>query len=150
MAIGIKLKLSTVGVNFCVFWKFGNGSQELIKNRGKMVIFVICVIRKCDLFLINTPQGISMITKIFLPLFLINSCQFHISKNILGMKYSPLKITILQLRSLSTIWLKMSHLIRSVSDHSKCGIILKLPTMGVHLCVFGKFSVVAMATGAKN
>ena len=66
------------------------------------------------------------------------------------MKYSPLKITIQQMRSLSTIWLKMSHFIRSVSDHVKCGIILKLPTVGVHSCVFRKFSVVAMATGAKK
>ena len=66
------------------------------------------------------------------------------------MKYSPLKITVLQMRSLSTIWLEMSHFIRSVSDHGKCSIILKLSTVGVHSCVFWKFSVVAMATGAKN
>ena len=65
------------------------------------------------------------------------------------MTYSPLKITILQMRSLSTIWLKMSHFIRSVSDHVKCGIIVKLPTVGVHSCVFWNFSVVAIATGAK-
>ena len=66
------------------------------------------------------------------------------------MKYSPLKIAILQMRSLSTIWLKMSHFIRSVSDHAKCSIILKLSTVGVHSCVFGNFSVIDMATGAKN
>ena len=70
--------------------------------------------------------------------------------DILGLKYSPLNMTILQMRSLSTIWLKMSHFIRSVSDYGKYGIILKLLTLGVHLCAFGKFSVVAMATGAQN
>ena len=39
---------------------------------------------------------------------------------------------------------------RSVSDHGKCDIIFKLSTVGVYSCVFRKFSVVAMATGAKK
>ena len=52
------------------------------------------------------------------------------------MKYSPLKIIILQMRSLSTIWLKLSHFIKSLSDHGKCSIILKLSTVGDHSCVF--------------
>ena len=42
--------------------------------------------------------------------------------NFLGLKYSLLKMTIPQMQSLSTIWLKMSHFIRSVSYHGKCGI----------------------------
>ena len=50
--------------------------------------------------------------------------------------YSSLKMTIPQIRSLCTILLKMSHFIRSVSDHGKCGIILKLSTVGVYSCVF--------------
>ena len=57
------------------------------------------------------------------------------NKNILGLKYSPLKRTTPKMRSLSTIWLKMSRLIRSVSDHGKCGIKLKVSTMEVHSCV---------------
>ena len=52
--------------------------------------------------------------------------------------------------SLSTKLLKMSHFIRSVSDHGKCGIKLKLPTVGVHWCVFWEFAVVAMATAVMN
>ena len=46
---------------------YGNGSQRIIKNRGKMVIFVICVILRCDLFPIITPKGISIVIKTFLP-----------------------------------------------------------------------------------
>ena len=46
----------------CSFGTFNgchsNRSQELIKNRKKMLIFVICVIFKCDLSPINRPQGI--------------------------------------------------------------------------------------------
>ena len=44
----------------------------------------------------------------------------------------------------------MSHFIRSVSDHSRCGTKFKLSTVGVHSCVVLVVSVVAMATGAKN
>ena len=55
-----------------------------------------------------------------------------------------------QMWSLSTIWLQMSHLFRSVSDHGKCGIELKLPTVGVYSCVFWNFSEVAMATAVIN
>ena len=58
----------------------GNGSQELIKNRGKMVSFLICVKLKCDLAPNNTSKGISMVIKNFLALFLIDSCQFHMTK----------------------------------------------------------------------
>ena len=72
------------------------------------------------------------------------------NKNTLGLKYSPLKRTTPKMRSLSTMWLKMSHLIRSVSDHGKCGIKLKVPTMEVHSCVVVVLSDVAMATGAKK
>ena len=60
--------------------------------------------------------------------------------------YSPLP----QKQSLSTIWLNMSHFIRSVSNHDECGIKLKLLMVGVDLGVFWEFSVVAMATGARN
>ena len=50
----------------------------------------------------------------------------------------------------STIWLKMRHFIRSVSDHGLCGIKLKLSPVGVHLSVVLLVSVVAVATGSKN
>ena len=59
-------------------------------------------------------------------------------------------MAIKQVRGLSTIWRKMSHFIRSVSDHGKCGTKLKLLTVEVHLCVVWEFSVVAMATAVKN
>ena len=55
----------------------GNDSQELIKNREKMLIFVICVIFKCDLSQSNISKGISLFIKNFLPLFSINSWQFY-------------------------------------------------------------------------
>ena len=58
----------------------GNNSQELIKNREKMLIFVICVIFKCDLSPINTSKGISLFIKNFLALFLINSWQLYMIK----------------------------------------------------------------------
>ena len=41
----------------------GNGSQELTKNRGKMVSFLICVKLKRDLPPNNTSKGISMVIK---------------------------------------------------------------------------------------
>ena len=59
-------------------------------------------------------------------------------------------MTIPQMWSLSTIWLKKSHFIGSVSDHGKCGIKLKFPTVEVHLCIFWEFSVVAMAAAVMN
>ena len=59
-------------------------------------------------------------------------------------------MTIPQVWSLSTIWLQISHFIRSVSDHGKCGIELNLPTVGVYSCVFWEFSVIAMATALMN
>ena len=55
----------------------GNDIHELIKNRDKMLIFVICVIFKCNLFPINISKGISLFIKNFLALFLINSWQFY-------------------------------------------------------------------------
>ena len=55
----------------------GKDSQELIKNREKMLIFVICVIFKCDLSRSNISKGISLFIKNFLALFLINSWQFY-------------------------------------------------------------------------
>ena len=58
----------------------GNDSQELIKNREKMLVFVICVIFKCDLSPINISEGISLFIKNFLVLFLINSWQFYMIK----------------------------------------------------------------------
>ena len=58
----------------------GNDSQELFKNREKMLIFVICLIFKCDLSPINTSKGISLFIKNFLAFFLINSWQFHMIK----------------------------------------------------------------------
>ena len=58
----------------------GNDSQELIKNREKMVIFVICVMFKCDLSPSNISKGISLFIKNFLALFLINSWQFYMIK----------------------------------------------------------------------
>ena len=62
----------------CSFGTFngchGNGSQELIKNREKMLIFVICVIFKCDLSPIYTSKVISLFIRNSLALFLINSC----------------------------------------------------------------------------
>ena len=61
---------------------YGNGRQKLVKNREKMLIFVICVIFKCDLPPINTPQGIGLFSKSFLALVLINSCQLNMTKKI--------------------------------------------------------------------
>ena len=58
----------------------GNDSQKLIKNRDKMLIFVICVIFKCDLPIINISKGISLFIKNFLALFLINSWQLYMIK----------------------------------------------------------------------
>ena len=58
----------------------GNDSQELIKNREKMLVFVICVIFKCDLSPIKISKGISLFIKNFLGLFLINSWQFYMIK----------------------------------------------------------------------
>ena len=58
----------------------GNDSQELIKNREKMLVFVICMIFKCDLSPINISKGISLFVKNFLALFLINSWQFYMIK----------------------------------------------------------------------
>ena len=101
-----------------------------------MLIFVICVIFKCHFPPINTSKGISLFFKNFLPPFLINSWQFHMTKIFWGLKYSSLKMTMPHMRSLFTTWLKMIHFIRSVSDHYKCGIILKLLTVEVHSCVF--------------
>ena len=42
---------------------------------------------------------------------------------------------------LSTVWPKMSYFIRSVSDHGKCRIKLKISTVGVHSCVCWEFSI---------
>ena len=56
---------------------YGNDSQELIKNREKMLIFVVCVIFKCDLSPINISKCISLFTKNFFALFLINPWQFY-------------------------------------------------------------------------
>ena len=58
----------------------GNYSQELVKNREKMLIFVICVIFKCDLSPINISKGISLFIKNYLAMFLINSWQFYMIK----------------------------------------------------------------------
>ena len=58
----------------------GNDSQELVKNREKMLIFVINVIFKCDLSPNNISKGISFVIKYFLALFLINSWQFYMIK----------------------------------------------------------------------
>ena len=55
-----------------------------------------------------------------------------------------------QMRCLSSIWLEVRHFIRSVSDHDKYGIKLKLLTVGVHSCMVLVVSVVAMATEVKN
>ena len=112
----------------------GNGSQKLIKNRGKWP-FVIFVILKCDLPPINTPQGINMLIKIFLALFLINSRQFYMIKMFWGLKYSPLKMTIESIHR----WLKMIYFIRSVSDHGKCSIKLKFSTREFVNVYFGIF-----------
>ena len=70
------------------------GAKSLKKTQRKMFIFVIFVILKFDLPPINTPHSINMVIKIFLALFLINSCQFYMIKLFWGLKYSPLKMTI--------------------------------------------------------
>ena len=62
----IKLKLLPVGVHSCSCANFsgchGNGSQEIIKKTGEIIIiFIICVIPKCGLSLINTSKDISML-----------------------------------------------------------------------------------------
>ena len=77
----------------------GNGSQKL-KHR-KMVIFVIFIILKCDLPPINTSQGINMVIKIFIALFLINSWQFYMIKIFWGLEYSPLKMTIKSIHNMA-------------------------------------------------
>ena len=45
-----------------------------------MLIFVICVIFKCDLSQINISKGLGLFIKNFLALFLINSWQFYMIK----------------------------------------------------------------------
>ena len=54
--------------------------RELIidQKQGKNGHF--CVMIKCDLSKINTPQGIIMVFKKFLALSLINSCQFDMTR----------------------------------------------------------------------
>ena len=57
----------------CSFGSFsgchGNGSHKSVKNKHrKMFFFVIYVTLKCDLPSINTPKGISMVTRNFLTL----------------------------------------------------------------------------------
>ena len=44
-------------------------------------------------------------------------------------------MAITQVQCLLTIWLKMSHFIRSVLDHGKCGTKMKLSPLEVYSCV---------------
>ena len=53
-------------------------------------------------------------------------------------------MTIEQMQCLSKIWLKMSHFIRSVSDHGKYDIKFKVSIMGVHSCVVMVVTVLAI------
>ena len=85
-----------------------------------MVFFLIYVILKCNLPPINTPKVISNFFKNVLALFLINSLPILYDLTFLGLKYSPLKMTLLKMMCLSTIWLKMSHYIRSVRSILFC------------------------------
>ena len=55
-------------------------------------------------------------------------------------------MAITQVQCLLTIWLKMSHFIRSVLDHGKCGTKMKLLALEVYSCVAWEFSVVAIET----
>ena len=55
-------------------------------------------------------------------------------------------MAITQVQCLLTIWLKMSHYIRSVLDHGKCGTKMKLLPLEVCSCVVWEFSVVAIET----
>ena len=59
-------------------------------------------------------------------------------------------MAITQMQCLLTIWLKISHFIRSVLDHGKYGTKLKLLPMEVYSCVVCEFLVVAMKTTAKK
>ena len=59
-------------------------------------------------------------------------------------------MTITQMQCLLTIWLKMSHFIRSVLDFGKCGTKLKLLPLEVYSYVVWEFPVVAMATTVKK
>ena len=72
-----------------------------------------------------------------LPLCLINS--FYMIETFWDLKYIHLKMMIPQMRSLSTIWLKMSHFVRSVSDNGTCSIKLKLSTGEFVNVYFGNF-----------
>ena len=93
-----------------------------------MVIFVIFAILKCDLSPINTPQGINMVIKIFLALFLINSCQFYMIKIFGGLKYSPLKMTIESIHSIAYNDLFYQISVKSWQMRYQ----IKVPNPGVH------------------
>ena len=54
------------------------------------------------------------------------------------------------MQCLLTIWLKMSHFIRSVLDHGKYSTKLKLFPLEVNSSLVWEFLVVAMATAVKN
>ena len=50
-------------------------------------------------------------------------------------------MAITQMQCLLTLWLKMSHFIRSVLNHGKCGTRLKLlPLVSLFICGVGIFS----------
>ena len=80
---GTKVKLSTVSIHSCIVSAvsvvaMATGVKNL-KKTGKMDIFVIFVILKCHLPSVNTPTGFSMVSRNFLHLLLINSCQLYMT-----------------------------------------------------------------------
>ena len=82
-------------------WLPWQREPNINQKQGKMVIFVIFLILKCNLPPINTPQSINMVIKIFLALFLINSCKFYMIKIVWGLKYSPLRMTIKSIHNMA-------------------------------------------------
>ena len=73
-----------------------------------MVIFVICLILGCDLFPIITPKGISMVIRTSLFFFLDQFMAILYDRYFGSEVQSYLKLTIPQIRVLSTIWLTLS------------------------------------------
>ena len=82
---GTILKLLTVGVHSCVVLvvlvvAMATGAKNSSKTEEKCTFSVICVILMCDLPPVNTPKGFIMVTKNFLDLFSVHSCQFYMIK----------------------------------------------------------------------
>ena len=97
-----------------------------------MDISVICVVRRCHLPPVDTPKGSVWLLEISFIFFLDQFIPISYMTNIYVLKYRPLKMAITQVQCLLTIQLKMSHFIRSVLDHGRCGTKIKLLSLEVY------------------